>query len=188
MSRKLKTSLKTLSVLLVLYAAYSLYFAEQGNFYAITPGSAYRSAQLDRDELEHYIKKHRIKSILNLRNDSAGSSWYAEETKISAEHQLAYYSVPLSAKSEPSEKSVANLLKVFNSAPRPILIHCRAGADRTGLVAAMWKAYVDKEPKEQAGKQLSIRFFHFPIGRAASLDRFFEKWQPAAAGGAESRR
>jgi undecaprenyl-diphosphatase len=188
MSRKLKITLRTLAVPLVLYAAYALYFAEQGNFYAITPGSAYRSAQLDRDELEHYVKKYHIKSILNLRNDAAGSAWYAQELTISAEHRLAYYSVPLSAKAEPSEKNVAKILEIFNSAPRPILIHCKAGADRTGLVAAMWKAAVDKEPKEQARKQLSIRFFHFPIGRLASLDRFFAKWQPIDIRGGDNSR
>jgi undecaprenyl-diphosphatase len=62
--------------------------------------------------------------------------------------------------------------------PRPVLIHCKQGADRTGLVAAMWKVIVDKEPKSEARKQLSPIFFHFPICRTASLDRFFKKWQP----------
>jgi undecaprenyl-diphosphatase len=178
MSRKLKIALKTFSVLLLLYGCYLWYLAEQGNFHPITPGSAYRSAQLDRDELEHYIRKYRIKSILNLRNDTANAAWYEEELKISAEHGLVYYHVPLSAKREPKKESVEKIIDVFNSAPRPILIHCKAGADRTGLAAAIWKVVVDKEPKNQAEKQLSIRFFHFPIGGPAALDRFFDRWQP----------
>ena len=178
MNRKIKIPLKIISALLILAASYFLYMSEQGNFHVITPGSAYRSAQLDKDELEYYIKKYRIKSILNLRNDTEHADWYEQEVKISSECGVAYYLVPLSARAEPSKESVAKLLEVFNSAPRPILIHCKAGADRTGLVASMWKLVVDKEPKNKAGKQLSIRFFHFPIGRLANMDRFFDKWQP----------
>src|SRR3989339_1055095 len=180
MPRKFKIGAGILSTLLALYASYFLYLAEQGNFDAITPGEAYRSAQLDRDELEHYIKKYKIKSILSLRHDTdnGNAGWYKEEVKVSAENGITHYSVPISQKQEPEARNVAEIIRVFNSAPRPILIHCKAGADRTGLAAAMWKVSVDKEPKTEARKQLSILFFHLPIGRTAAMDRFFEKWSP----------
>jgi hypothetical protein len=56
------------------------------------------------------------------------------------------------------------------------LIHCFAGADRTGLVAAMWKVIVDKKLKTEAEKQLSIFFGHLLLGKTATMDRFFESW------------
>jgi len=66
-SRKLKISITALAVVLLLPAGYfGVYMQVQGNFHPITPGEAYRSAKLDRDELEHYIKKYNIKSIVNL--------------------------------------------------------------------------------------------------------------------------
>ena len=168
------------SALLLLYGSYCLYLSEQGNFHAITPGEAYRSAQLDRDELEHYIKRYKIKSILSLRNDTdnGNADWHKEEVKVCAETGVTHYSVPISQKREPEARNVAEILRVFHSAPRPILIHCKAGADRTGLAAAMWKVSVDKETKTEAGKQLSLRFLHLPIGDTAAMDRFFEKWNP----------
>jgi hypothetical protein len=43
------------------------YLEEQGNFHPITSGEAYWSAQLDQDELEYYIRKFEIRSIINLR-------------------------------------------------------------------------------------------------------------------------
>jgi hypothetical protein len=43
----------------------------------------------------------------------------------------------------------------------------------------MWKVIVDKEPKPEARKQLSILYGHFPLGETSAMDRFFEKWNPA---------
>lgn len=60
------------------------YLEEQGNFHAITPGEAYRSAQLDRDELEHYVRQYKIRSIINLRGERTGKPWYKEEIATAA--------------------------------------------------------------------------------------------------------
>jgi len=179
MSRRFRlTFFIIISILLLLLISSIIYFEEQGNFHTITPGEAYRSAQLDRDELKYYIKKYNIKSILSLRGDNPNADWYREEIKTCMDNHVAHYSVALSAKHEPSERDIRKIAEIFSSIPRPVLIHCKQGADRSGLVAAMWKVIVDKEPKSEARKQLSPMFFHFPIGKTASLDRFFKKWQP----------
>jgi undecaprenyl-diphosphatase len=163
---------------LLFTGGYVAYTVEEGNFHSITPGEAYRSAQLDKDELEYYIKKNNIKSILNLRGQNLNTAWYTEETKVSRDHNVAHYDISLSAFREPSEEDVKKLIAIFKSAPRPILIHCEGGADRSGLVAAMWKVVVDKEPKSDAEKQLSVLYGHIPIGGKYAMDRFFRKWDP----------
>jgi protein tyrosine/serine phosphatase len=178
MSRKLKLFIIVSILLLLLTASFILYMEEQGNFHPITHGEAYRSAQLDRDELEYYIKKYNIKSILNLRGKNQDAPWYMEEKKVSAKHNVQHYDVSLSASYEPTEDDVRKLMEIFKHTPRPILIHCQAGADRSGLVAAMWKVIVDKEPKSEAGKQLSILYGHLPIGKTTTTDHFFENWTP----------
>ncbi|MBW2127151.1 MAG: hypothetical protein JRH08_16110 [Deltaproteobacteria bacterium] len=43
-----------------------------------------------------------------------------------------------------------------------MLIHCKAGADRAGLIAAAWKLRQQKETPQNAYKQLSIYYGHFP--------------------------
>jgi protein tyrosine/serine phosphatase len=149
---------------------------EQGNFYPITDNEAYRSAQLDRDELDYYIKKYNIKSIINLRGRHLDEPWYREEIKVSAERKVAHYDLPISATREPSEEDVRKLMEMFKHAPRPVLIHCQAGADRSGLAAAIWKVVVDKESKLEANKQLSILYGHIPIGKTSAMDSFFQKW------------
>jgi protein tyrosine/serine phosphatase len=178
-TRKKKILITVLLLLLLLTASYFLYMEEQGNFHAITHGEAYRSAQLDRDELEYYINRHNIRSIINLRGEHPDKPWYREETEVSLIYGVRHYSIPLSSSFEPDEAVVRKLIEVYNNAPRPVLIHCQAGADRSGLASAIWKVVVDKESKSVAEKQLSIFYGHLPIGKAQAMDSFFRKWNPS---------
>jgi protein tyrosine/serine phosphatase len=178
-TRKKKILITALVLLLFLSASYFLYMEEQGNFHAITHGEAYRSAQLDRDELEYYINRHNIRSIINLRGKHPDKPWYREETEVSLIYGVRHYSIPLSSSFEPDEAVVRKLIEVYNNAPRPVLIHCQAGADRSGLASAIWKVVVDKESKSVAEKQLSIFYGHLPIGKAQAMDSFFRKWNPS---------
>lgn len=176
--RQRKCILAAVSLLFILIGSLFLYIEEQGNFHSITSGEAYRSAQMDRDELEYDINNYHLKSILNLRGKNPDSDWYIEEVKVSSEHGIIHYDMALSASRELTAKEIRVLREIFNSAPRPILIHCMSGADRSGLVSAMWKVIVDKTSKAEAKKQLSILYGHIPIGSTSALDRFFESWRP----------
>lgn len=164
-------------------AVFALKAAKECNFYQITAGQAYRSAQMSARELEHHIDAYNIKSILNLRGMEHNERWYQDEVKVSAEKAVKHYNIHLSAYREPTAAEVRHLIGLIESAPRPVLIHCQFGADRTGLVAAMWKVIVDKESKSEAGKQLSILYGHLPFGPPSAMNRFFEKWSPELANG-----
>ena len=37
------------------------------------------------------------------------------------------------------DENIMDALKVLRDAPKPVLIHCRHGADRTGLIVAMYR-------------------------------------------------
>lgn len=159
------------------------YLEEQGNFHAVTAGEAYRSAQLDPDELAYYIKKYHIRSIINLRGQNAGEDWYRKEAATSRRLHAVHYDLGLDAEAAPSPSDMAELLRIFRTAPRPVLMHCQAGADRSGLAAAIWKMVIDGASKSTAKKQLSIRFGHLPVGPTRALDVFLEHWTvPEKAG------
>ncbi len=161
-----------------------LYLEEQGNFHVITAGDAYRSAQMDRDELIYYIARHHIRSIINLRGRHQGSPWYEEELAVCRERGVKHYDVRLSAGRAPTAERVKRLLRLFKVAPRPVLIHCRAGADRAGLAAALWKLVVDGAPKAVARDQLSILYGHMPFGPTQALDQFIAQWPLPKGSGA----
>jgi undecaprenyl-diphosphatase len=155
------------------------YLEEQGNFHPITHGQAYRSAQLDRDELAHYIRKFKIRSVINLRGAKAGKPWYQEETATCRQMGVSHFDIRLHADKAPDSPKLEKLLRLFQLAPRPVLIHCKAGADRSGLAAAIWKAAMDNVPARVAKRQLSIRFGHMPVGPTQVLDAFFDQWARA---------
>jgi len=61
-----------------------------------------------------------------------------------------------------------------------MLIHCKAGADRTGLASAIYVAGVAKEGEMAAESQISLTYGHlslFFIG-AYAMDRTFERLEP----------
>ncbi len=152
-----------------------------GNFQPITEGEAYRSGQINKGNLEQYLKEYRIKSVLNLRGENSGADWYEDEVAVCSRLSVRHYDLAMDSTGKPAPDLVGKLLAIFREAPRPILVHCKSGSDRSGLVAALWKVVVDGEPKSIAKKQLSIRYGHFPVGQTAVLDDFFEDWDPAAA-------
>ena len=154
-----------------------LYLDEQGNFHTISPGQAYRSAQLDQDELEYYHRKYGLRSVINLRGKVSGEKWYQEEIATCRKEGLQHYDLSLSPDHEPTQLEVQKLLQIFRTAPRPVLVHCKAGADRAGLAAAVWQLVINGRPKSEARKQLSLIYGHMPLGPTQALDEFFEKWE-----------
>ncbi len=173
-----KIVLSVLAVLLLLYGAYLWQFEIRGNVHAVTPGEVYRSGQLSAARLKEVVAEHGIRSVLNLRGATPGESWYDDEMRVSRELGLTHYDVGIRARFEPPPERVAAILEVFKNAPRPLLIHCRAGADRAGLVSAMWKVVMEGQSKDEAAGQLSVKYGHLPFGQAAPMDTFFDRWQP----------
>ena len=57
----------------------------------------------------------------------------------------------------------------------PALIHCKSGADRTGLAAGLW-LMAQGRPVEEALDQLSLRFGHVAAARTGILDAFFRTY------------
>jgi len=51
----------------------------------------------------------------------------------------------------------------MRDAPKPLLIHCKAGADRTGLASALYLGALEHQTRETAGWQLSILYGHIAI-------------------------
>jgi protein tyrosine/serine phosphatase len=173
----LKAAVYLVCFIVVIAATRFWYMEEQGNFHPITPNEAYRSAQMDQDELEYYINKFGIKSIINLRGKSDGEDWYKEEAAICRNFTISHYDLALSADKAPTSREIEELIGLFRSVPRPVLIHCQAGADRSGLAAAIWKMAIDRSSKSVAMEQLSIRFGHMPFGPTQVLDSFIKNWE-----------
>ena len=65
------------------------------------------------------------------------------------------------------------LINIVKNAKKPILIHCKAGADRTGLVSAL---YLYSIGDKNALKMLSLKYGHFPylFSPTSAMDESFK--------------
>lgn len=115
------------------------------NFYCVSD-TLYRSAQPDDDEMQA-LAKLGFKSILNLRH------WHSDEDEAE-DTDLKLYQVKMNAGSITADE-VLEALKIIQNAPKPILIHCWHGSDRTGTVTAAYRLVFQDWSKAEATKELT---------------------------------
>jgi protein tyrosine phosphatase (PTP) superfamily phosphohydrolase (DUF442 family) len=144
------------------------------NFHAVIPGRVYRSAQLSGHDLERLTRTYGIRTVVNLRGCSAPLAWYAEEVRATHRLDVAQEDISFSAGRLPSSHELRRLLQVFDRTEYPILLHCRQGADRTGLAAAFVVLLQTDAGLPEARQQLGLRYGHVPLDRAGHLDRFLD--------------
>jgi len=143
------------------------------NIHTVLPGRVYRCAQPSAADLEREVKEHGIRTVVNLRGCSFPLSWYMEESRATQALDVAQEDICFSAGRLPSLPEMRRFLDVLDRAEYPLLLHCRRGADRTGLASAIVLLLKTDQPFGQARKQLGLRYGHVALGNTAFLDQFF---------------
>lgn len=145
------------------------------NVHEVVPGALYRSAQLSPAALEDLVARRGLRAVLNLRGARPGQAWYDAELAAAARAGVAHLDFELSAVQEVAPDRARALVALMAAAPKPLLIHCQAGADRTGLASALYLAAVEGVSAEQAGAELSTWYGHLPWlwSPVAAMDRSF---------------
>ena len=149
-------------VALLLYIGYTLY---DDNFHVIVQGQAYRSGQMTAAEFTQVIHRYGIKSILNLRGANPGTAWHQAEVETARKWHVAHYDFGFGSGDELSVAKMTKLVKLMRKAPKPILIHCFGGADRSGLAASLYCYAIVGENPGEAHEQLTIWDGHVPLIR-----------------------
>ncbi|MDF0533598.1 tyrosine-protein phosphatase [Shewanella yunxiaonensis] len=152
-----------------------------GNFHTVISGELYRSAQPTLKDIANYQKIYGIKTIINLRGEHKGKLWYDNEIAESQKLNIKHINFGMSDGRDLSDTDAQAIIYLLRHAEKPILIHCRAGADRSGLVAALYEAAIAKNSEEIAEAQLSFRYGHVSvpyISRAYAMDESFEHLEP----------
>ncbi|MCI0641194.1 MAG: tyrosine-protein phosphatase [Gemmataceae bacterium] len=144
------------------------------NFHTVIPGKVYRGAQPTTAELEVLARDYGIRTIVNLRGSGAPHAWYVDMCRAAQRLGINLEDICFSAMRLPSTEELRRLLEVLERAEYPIYLHCRRGADRTGVIAAVVLLLQTDATLESALGQLSWRFGHVPIGKTAVLDRFLK--------------
>ena len=147
-----------------------------GNFHTVIPGQLYRSAQPSGPQLESYIKQYGIKTIINLRGKN-DRDWYVAETDVARRMGVQNLDFAMSATKILSVDRADALIDIMKSAPRPILVHCLSGADRTGLFSLIYSQQVAGIRVDEAAWQLSFLFGHVAIPYLSASFAMDRSWQ-----------
>jgi protein tyrosine phosphatase (PTP) superfamily phosphohydrolase (DUF442 family) len=135
----------------------------QGNLGVVEAGRVIRSAQ-PTTQLPGWIRDYGLRSILNLRGGKAADWWYDAEVKAAQAGGVCFYDFPLSATQRPTRHELLVLIDTLRSCPYPLLIHCKSGADRSGLASALYLMLMRGIPPEQAESAFTLAHGHVPLG------------------------
>ena len=137
------------------------------NFHQVSD-EVYRANQPSPSHLRSYKDKG-IKAVLNLRGFSPQSYALFEEDSCK-KLGLELISVPLSSSSAPQPEKLLEIIGIMDKIPKPFVLHCKSGADRAGLVSAMYLIVQKKLSVTEAKKQLSFKYLHLDFTKTGILD------------------
>ena len=137
------------------------------NFHQVSD-EVYRANQPSPSHLRSY-KDRGIKAVLNLRGFTQQSYALFEEDSCK-NLGLDLISVPFSGSSAPQPEKLLEIIDIMEKIPKPFVLHCKSGADRAGLVSAMYLIVQKKLSVTEAKKQLSFKYLHLDFTKTGILD------------------
>jgi protein tyrosine phosphatase (PTP) superfamily phosphohydrolase (DUF442 family) len=147
----------------------------RNNFDVVDPGRVYRSGQ-PGDELRAVVTGRGIRSVVNLRGGSGTDGFYRGEVRVLDELGVDFYDLPMQATRRPSRGELLRLLKLLDTCRYPLLIHCKSGSDRTGLVSALYLMVRKGLPPAEALRSFSIARGHVPLFGPERLHEPFHEY------------
>lgn len=136
----------------------------------------YRSSQPTPWQLKKIVKEKGIKTIINLRGSHPKSPVYMLEKMTCDELGVKMIDVEVYSRSLPDINRLKSLAKAFDEAEYPALMHCKAGADRTGLAATFYLYYKEGVPLEEIEQLKFLPYGHIKSSNAGIIDFYFEEF------------
>jgi protein tyrosine phosphatase (PTP) superfamily phosphohydrolase (DUF442 family) len=120
-------------------------------------------------------KRAGVRAVLSLRGDELHIGSNVLEIETCRELGLVLVHQPIGSRDPPERHQILRIKELFDNLPRPLLLHCKSGADRAGLVSAIYLLVEKQQPLEVAMRELSLwRHGHVHQASTGVLDHFLE--------------
>jgi hypothetical protein len=136
------------------------------NFCVVAPEVLWRGERPNKSDAK-WLVEHRVGSVVSLQLDDQRAF---ESVSLSQDfaHSVVYFQEPAFSPLQMVSLSridyhVARFLAVLRQAPKPVYFHCRAGVDRTGVLAASYRVLIEGASRDQAIAEMAR--FHSPWTR-----------------------
>jgi protein tyrosine phosphatase (PTP) superfamily phosphohydrolase (DUF442 family) len=163
-----------LAVVLIFVAKYVYDMNINHNFETITEGKVYKSGVIPPDEIESYVKKYNIKSIVDLRfpgtadlvnNPEIPTELTAEQEAVAKIKGVRYFNN--GSDQVPNQKNLDTFFKIMDDKDNyPVLIHCYHGTGRAEMYSALYRIEYENFKNEEArqGVRTFVKFSSFDDG------------------------
>ena len=159
----------------------NMFFADHGfirvfylNLHRIST-NAWRSAQPAPYQIRRMARKG-VRTVINLRGGQSYGS-LPLEAEACADQGIHFENFVLRSRAIPSVQDIQAAKELFERIEYPVLFHCKSGADRAGMMSALYMALHEGRPVSEARNQLSLKYGHFSQGPTGVLDAFFDAYQ-----------
>lgn len=154
-----------------------LYIFVGTNVHVVAPGYVYRAAHLDGPDLKQVARQYGIRTVINLTGCCDPLPPYLEESRATSELNICQEDIGFSACRLPPVPELRELVEALDRCDYPILFHCHRGIDRTGMASAVALLLHTHTSLTEAREQLGLRYGHWPFGKTAQMDHFFDLYQ-----------
>ncbi|SPF81912.1 hypothetical protein PRI8871_03738 [Pseudoprimorskyibacter insulae] len=137
------------------------------NFYQIAPG-VYRSNQPTHARFEKYAAMG-IKTVINLRGEDVWAHYLFEKESVEG-LGMTLVNAKLYARSAAAPEFIIGVVDALKAAEKPLMFHCKSGADRAGFVAAMYLLVFERASVDEARRQLSLKYIHLKSTKTGVQD------------------
>ncbi len=170
----------------------------------VADGKLYRCGQLPADGFRDAFRRYGIRCVVNLQEEAKDphipqtwlDSWKGEkhvlESELCRQHGVKYVSLDGGVLDHPDQAPgtrppvIDEFLELLdNPANYPMLIHCKAGLHRTGLLTAVYRLEMQRRSKADAVRELRANGFgtYGATDGNAYLVRFIEQFEPGVRRG-----
>jgi protein tyrosine/serine phosphatase len=172
---KKKIGIVVLLVAAVFGAKYVYDMHINHNFETITEGKVYKSGVIPPDEIADYVKKYKIKSIVDLRfpgtgddvnNPEVPAELTAEKEAVAKIKGVNYFNN--GSDQVPKQKNLDTFFKIMDNKDNyPVLIHCYHGVGRAEMYSALYRIEYENWTNEEArqGVRAIVKWSSFDDGK-----------------------
>lgn len=152
------TGILVITIIFIFVGKYVYEMNINHNFETISEGKVYKSGVIPPDELESYITKYHIKSVVDLRFPGTGddvnnpeipAELTAEKEAIAKIKGVNYFNN--GSDQVPKPENLTTFFKIMdNPANYPVLIHCYHGVGRAEMYSAIYRIEYENMNRNEA--------------------------------------
>ena len=118
-----------------------------------------------------------IRTIINLRGPRDDGGWRLE-AEACEKTGITLLDFTARSRAAPDKAMLHAARELFAEAELPAMMHCKSGADRAGLMSALFLLIVEKRPVREAALQLAWKYGHVKQAKTGLLDAFLAAYMP----------